>query len=98
MFILPVSSNHPSKQTTFTGGRFRVFLCTIFIIFQLASARLELEDTDRELGKSKAQVKLLENTIQKRQHQLDALDRDVEKEVQKKRDEIKVGFYSQILI
>ena len=50
-----------------------------------------MEETDRQIGKSQAQIKLLESTIQKRQVQLEALDKDVEKEIQSKRQEIKVS-------
>ena len=61
---------------------------------QLEKDRKELELLDKEMGQGKAELKHLHEAIQKRQLQLDNLDRDMDKEINSKRREMKVGIFN----
>ncbi len=54
--------------------------------------RKELDLLDKEMGKGKTELKLLHEAIQKRHSQLEGLDKEVEREVNSRRKEIKVSF------
>lgn len=54
--------------------------------------REELEEMSREVGRSKAELQLLQDTLKKRHRQLETLDSEVQEEISKKRKDIKVYY------
>ena len=59
-------------------------------LFQVDKDRKELDLLDKEMGKGKTELKLLHEAIQKRHSQLEGLDKEVEREVNTRKKEIKV--------